>query len=76
MTDAKLVAPVRLGVALALSLRALYPDQWQSKNLMTIVGNGATVKAIERGDDLEAIVASWKADEAAFAAKRKPYLLY
>jgi len=76
VTDAKRVAPVRLGVALALSLRALYPDKWESKNLLAIVGSEATVKAIERGDALDAIVASWKQDEAAFAAKRNAYLLY
>jgi uncharacterized protein YbbC (DUF1343 family)/CubicO group peptidase (beta-lactamase class C family) len=67
---------VRLGVALALSLRALHPAEWQSKNLMAIVGNAATVEAIERGDPLDAIVASWKADEHAFAERRKAYLLY
>lgn len=76
VTDPSKVAPVRLGVALALSLRALYPEAWQSKNLMAIVGSEATVKAIERGDTLESIVASWKADEAAFDAKRKAYALY
>lgn len=67
---------VRLGVAIALDLKALYPDAWQSKNLLAIVGNAATVAAIERGDALDAIVASWKSDEAAFAARRKPFLLY
>ncbi|MGZ3420992.1 MAG: exo-beta-N-acetylmuramidase NamZ domain-containing protein [Polyangiales bacterium] len=69
-------APVRLGLALALSLRALHPDAWQSKNLMAIVGNRSTVDAIERGDPLDTIVASWKADEDAFAAQRKAYLVY
>ncbi|MBI2391102.1 MAG: DUF1343 domain-containing protein [Deltaproteobacteria bacterium] len=76
VTDAKLVSPVRLGVALALALRALHPEQWQTKNLLTIVGNDATVKAIERGDALDAIVASWDADQRAFEARRKAYLLY
>ncbi len=76
VADAKRVASVRLGVALALSLRALHAEAWDAKNLIRIVGNAATVKALERGDPLDAIVASWKADEAAFAARRQPHLLY
>jgi len=76
ITDAKRVSSVRLGVAIALSLHALHPTEWQTKNLIAIVGNDATVKAIERGDTLDSIVASWSLDEAAFAARRKPYLLY
>lgn len=76
VTDPKKVTAVRLGVALALSLRALYAEQWQTKNLLAIVGSDATVKAIERGDPLEAIVASWRDDERAFEARRTAYLLY
>ncbi|MEO7093754.1 MAG: hypothetical protein ABI175_10925, partial [Polyangiales bacterium] len=62
--------------ALALALKALYPTEWQSKNLIAIVGNAATVAAIERGDSLDAIVASWKADEAAFEETRRRYVSY
>jgi uncharacterized protein YbbC (DUF1343 family)/CubicO group peptidase (beta-lactamase class C family) len=69
-------SPVRLGVALALALRTLYPDGWQPSNLVAIVGNAKTVEAIERGDSLDAIVASFHEDEQAFAARRAPYLLY
>jgi uncharacterized protein YbbC (DUF1343 family)/CubicO group peptidase (beta-lactamase class C family) len=67
---------VRLGVAIALALKKLYPEQWQSKNISQIVGNANTVAAIERGDSIEAIVASWKQDEAAFGVTRNPYLIY
>jgi len=76
VTDAKQLAPVGLGVALALSLRALYPERWETKKLLAIVGSDATVRAIERGDALDSIVASWKDDERAFEATRKAYLLY
>jgi uncharacterized protein YbbC (DUF1343 family)/CubicO group peptidase (beta-lactamase class C family) len=69
-------ASVRLGVAIALALRALYPNDWQTKNLLAIVGSEGTVRAIERGDSLDSIVASWKDDETAFAARRKPHLMY
>ncbi len=76
VTNAKWVAPVRLGVALALALEALYPKDWQTKNLPAIVGNAATVAAILRGDSLESIVASWKKDEVEFEARRRGYLVY
>jgi uncharacterized protein YbbC (DUF1343 family) len=69
-------SPVRLGVALALALRTLYPESWQTKNLIAIVGNAKTVEAIERGDPLDTIVASFHEDEQAFAARRAKYLLY
>lgn len=76
VTEATRVTAVRLGVALALSLKRLHPDEWQSKNLLAILGTEATVKAIERGDTLEQIVESWKADEFAFELRRKRHLLY
>lgn len=76
ITEPEKVAPVRLGVALALSLRALYPGAWRRAKLLDIVGNDATVKAIERGAPLDSIALSWADDERAFDARRKAYLLY
>ncbi len=76
ITEPERVVPLRLGVALALSLRTLYPGAWQTKKLIEIVGHDATIKAIERGDPLDSIVTSWSADERAFEARRKAYLLY
>jgi len=76
VTEPRALSPVRLGVALALSLKALFPDAWRSEKLISIVGNEATVRGIERGDALDQIAKGWMQDEAAFAEKRKPHLLY
>jgi uncharacterized protein YbbC (DUF1343 family) len=74
--DADLLEPVRVGVALALSLRALYPAAWRRANLGTLLGSEATLRAIERGEPLGSIAAGWAPGRERFLEERARFLLY
>ncbi|PYJ07005.1 MAG: DUF1343 domain-containing protein [Verrucomicrobia bacterium] len=64
----------------ALGLRAAWPRRMDAKNAFDMFdkvnGTDATRKALQAGTPAAQIVASWKADEEAFRARRQKYLLY
>ncbi len=68
--------PVRLGLTIAVALRRLYPAEWKTAGLMTLLGNARTFEAIVRGEDVPSIVALYEKDLAGFAQRRGPFLLY
>lgn len=67
---------VRLGVELAVALRRLHPDKFETRELLKLLGSREAVAAIDAGKDPAAIVASWKDGQARFEAKAAPHRLY
>jgi uncharacterized protein YbbC (DUF1343 family) len=76
LVDRTAFEPVRTGIAIALSLRKLYPKQWAAERIHGMIGDPAVTAAILDGKRLPAVEALYKADLDAFAAKRAKYLLY
>ena len=76
ITDRTALRPVATGVAIALLLRRLYPNDFALDKLAPLLRHPATLEAIRAGKPLAEIVAMWREDEAAFAARRAKYLLY
>jgi uncharacterized protein YbbC (DUF1343 family) len=76
VTDRTAFEPVRTGIALALSLRKLYKNEWQTARFHEIIGAPAVTKAILGERPLPEIEALWKVELAAFQSKRQKYLLY
>jgi uncharacterized protein YbbC (DUF1343 family) len=76
LTDRARFEPVRLGVALALALRGLYPRAWHVGDLYKLLAHRPSVDAITQGLPLADVEATWAGDLAAFRAKREKYLLY
>jgi uncharacterized protein YbbC (DUF1343 family)/CubicO group peptidase (beta-lactamase class C family) len=74
--DRDTMDPVRVGLSIARALKQLYPADWQSKGLLTLLGNQAAYEAFEQGDRVALIAAGWQPDLAAFAKIRERYLLY
>jgi uncharacterized protein YbbC (DUF1343 family) len=68
--------PVRTGLAIARALRQLYPRDWEFPKLDRLLVQAETMKAIDAGLPLAAIVDTYRAQLEAFAAKREKYLLY
>ena len=67
---------VRTGLTIALGLRMLHADTWETKNLNRLLGCKAMEQAILEGNgwiDLQAIYLSGIAD---FMKRREPHLLY
>ena len=76
ITDRDAWRPVMSGVAIALVLHRLYPNDFALDKLSTLLRDPATLEAIRAGKPLAEITAMWREDEAAFAARRAKYLLY
>jgi uncharacterized protein YbbC (DUF1343 family) len=76
ITDRIAWRPVATGVAIALVLHRLYPNDFALDKLATLLRDPATLDAIRANKPLSEITAMWRDDEAAFAARRAKYLLY
>lgn len=76
VTDRQKLAPVRVGVELALILRKLYPKEWQVERMMTLLVNRQAMDGVLAGDDYAALSRRWSAGLRAFANRRKAHLLY
>ena len=76
ITDRSKFAPVESGLQMALTLKRLYPDQWQTKSLNRLIGNRKTVEAIEKQQPLPELLAKQREAIEAFQKRRARYLLY
>ena len=68
--------PIRCGLALAVALHKLHPDQWETKNLNRLMGNRAIADAIVAGKPLEELVVMTQQGMDDFRARREKFLLY
>jgi len=87
VTDRAAFRPVVTGVAVIEELRRADPASFSWRpppyeyehRLMPIdilAGSSVMREALDRGATAETLAAGWRADEAAFRARRAPYLLY
>jgi uncharacterized protein YbbC (DUF1343 family) len=68
--------PIRTGIAIALSLRRLYKNNWKTSRLHEMIGQPSVTSAILSQRPLADIEALWKDDLNTFRSKRTKYLLY
>jgi len=76
VTERTSFEPVRTGIAIAITLRKLFPNAWNAARLRGMVGDPSIAAAVAEGHRLPAVEALWQHDLAAFQAKRQKYLLY
>lgn len=76
VTNLTTLEPVRLGLTIAVTLRRLYPTEWKTAGLMTLLGNARVFEAIVRGENVSRIVSQYEKDLAGFAQRRGFFLLY
>jgi uncharacterized protein YbbC (DUF1343 family) len=76
VTDRNALAPMRMGLEIALAFGKLYPGKFETAKTIFLLGNAATVKQLAGGGDPALIVASWKKDIEGFRAIRAKYLVY
>ncbi len=76
VTDGAVFESVRTGMEIAEALGTLYPEKFQIAKMIVLVGNTATVEALQKGESLATIVASWAAALKEFRAMRAKYLIY
>ena len=68
--------PLALGVTLAVTLRALYPKQWQPDGLLRLLANKKAYDDIIACKSVGSIMASWAGELEEFRRVRSRYLLY
>jgi uncharacterized protein YbbC (DUF1343 family)/CubicO group peptidase (beta-lactamase class C family) len=75
-TDWGAANPLDIGLALALTLRAQYRDQWKPEGLQRLLTDKPTYEAILDGKDIAAIRTLWKGELEEYRKVRAKYLLY
>ncbi len=76
ITDRAAVRSVSASLEIAAILNKLYPAQFHTAKLITLLGNEDTVKQLEAGVAPEKIVASWSSALASYDQTRRKYFLY
>jgi uncharacterized protein YbbC (DUF1343 family)/CubicO group peptidase (beta-lactamase class C family) len=76
ITDRHTLRPVSTGVAIALVLHRLYPNDFALDKIAPLLRDPATLEAIRSGKPLAEIVSMWSEDEVVFALRQAKYLLY
>ncbi|GAA5193751.1 DUF1343 domain-containing protein [Rugosimonospora acidiphila] len=79
VTDRYAFDPIRTGIAMLVTLRALYPDDfgWRPDNWIdNLTGSDRVRAGIDAGLDTDAVVAGWQGELATFRALRDRYLIY
>lgn len=76
VTDRNKFAPVRTGLEIALSLRALYLEEWQASKYLTLLANRQAMDGLLAGEDYPKLSKRWAADARGFTQARSAFLLY
>ena len=76
ITDRAKMEPLAVGIQLMLTLRSLYPEAWDVKNLNRLLSSGRVRDAVLAGRPLTEIQQLWADDLRAFQQRRRGCLLY
>ena len=76
LTDRVKFAPVRMGLELALALRALYLEEWQASKYLTLLASRTAMDGVLAGEEYPTLARRWTADLKTFVQARAPFLLY
>jgi len=76
VTDRERLQAVDVGIAIALVLRRLYPDEYALDKIAPLLRHPATLDAIKNGQPLAQIKASWESDLQTFRQRREKFLIY
>ena len=76
IADRAAVRSVRASLEIAAILHKLYPTQFHTEKLITLLGNEETVRQLEAGVAPEQIIESWSTALANYDETRRKYFLY
>ena len=76
ITDRAKLDPLRTGIQLMCSLKALFPDAWQTKNLNRLLGSKQVQAAVLEGKSVAEIESLWSEELASFKTRRAGFLMY
>ncbi|MEM6472127.1 MAG: exo-beta-N-acetylmuramidase NamZ domain-containing protein [Planctomycetota bacterium] len=76
ITDRAEMQPVKTGLAIAVTLRSRFRNDWDANRYLRLLGNQRVFDAIKRADRVESILESYRPAVEAFRERRQPFLLY
>lgn len=76
ITNRQILNPLRTGIQMMCSLRALFPVDWQAKSLNRLLSSSKVEAAVLAGKSATEIEALWLEDLAAFQSRRRAFLIY
>lgn len=76
ITNREQLRPVRLGLALAHALRMEHPQEWQTSQLIKLLGSQELVDLLLAETDFNKVVEKAESSTELFRLRRKEYLLY
>ncbi len=76
ITNRQALDPVGLGLALASSLRELYPGDWKPEGLKRFIANDDAFDALMAGNSSEEVCQGWAEGLKTFRERRDQYLIY
>jgi uncharacterized protein YbbC (DUF1343 family) len=68
--------PVHTGMAIAATLRKLYPADWKTERLNVLLGHEATWRGLVGGSDWRELEQGWQQPLARFVEMRNAHVLY
>jgi uncharacterized protein YbbC (DUF1343 family) len=68
--------PVHSGLAIAATLRRLYPDDWKIDRYDRLLGHKSTFDGLARGTPWRELEQAWQPELRRFMSQRQTYLLY
>jgi uncharacterized protein YbbC (DUF1343 family) len=74
--DRAKVQPVALGLAIASSLRRLYPDVWEYQSMSKLLGSTSVLEAVKRQSSWQELQRLADQGVPDFLRRRSQYLLY
>jgi uncharacterized protein YbbC (DUF1343 family) len=76
LTDRKAMQSVTTGIAIAVALQRLYPNDFALDKVQPLLRDERAIAAIRAGKSVDEIVGMWSDELAAFAERRKKFLIY
>ena len=76
VTNWRTFEPVRTGIHIACTLRALFTKDWDTKRLDWLLKDETSYEAVLDGTDAESIISKWRRSLNLFRLRRRPFLLY
>ncbi|HIA62867.1 MAG TPA: DUF1343 domain-containing protein [Planctomycetes bacterium] len=76
ITDRDVFDPLATGLELAVALRTLYREQWETKSLNRLLSHQQTYESIKAGASVRDIRSAYNDGLQAFRQRRKAFLLY
>jgi uncharacterized protein YbbC (DUF1343 family) len=76
LTDWKKFDPIRCGFAMAITLRRLYPKDWDVGAYGRLLASDKVLRAVRDGKSVEAIERLYQDELASFRKRRDEFLLY